>query len=156
MRKHISLTIVLIILSLLLLASCLGTNITETVTQFQTQTVTLPPVTETITTQPSITETTFSPITFTGSKVDKETLPFIVTTNEWIIDWSYVPQRKYRPYADFRFFVYPRDKTDVYIESVILPSGYSGTIFSCAGVGEYYLDVTAIRVESWRITIRPS
>ncbi len=154
MRKHTSLIIVLIILSFLLPTSCSGTNITETVTQ--TQTVTLPPVTETVTTQPSITETTFPPITFTGSKVDKETLPFIVTTNEWIIDWSYVPDAKYSFYADFRFFVYPRGETESFVESLIFPSSYIGTTYSCAGAGEYHLDVTAIRVKSWRITIRPS
>ncbi len=93
--------------------------------------------------------TTFDPIVTTGSG-DKKSPPFTVTTEEWVIDWSYVSVSEY---AVFAFYVYPRGETLWDVVSVLLPQGTSGTTYSYAGVGEYYIEVTAYNIESWEIVI---
>lgn len=98
---------------------------------------------------------TFSPITFTGSS-DKTTSPFEVTTEEWIIDWSYVPDSEYPEYAAFGFFIYPRGETAMYVESISSPGSTSDSTYSYAGSGEYYITVLCANVESWEIIIRPA
>ena len=80
----------------------------------------------------------------------------MVTTSEWIIDWSYIPDAKYYQYAEFGFFIYPRGETVFFVESVIFPVSTSITTYSYAGIGEYYLDVTAASVKNWSIIIRPA
>ena len=86
---------------------------------------------------------------------DNTSPPFTVTTEEWCIDWSYVPNPEYPDAAIFGFFVYPRGKTAVYVESVLFPEGTSGSIYSYAGAGEYYIKVTAGNVEVWEVVISP-
>jgi uncharacterized repeat protein (TIGR02543 family) len=97
---------------------------------------------------------TFAPIIFTGSS-DRTTPPFTVTTSEWIIDWSYVPDPEYPEYASFGFFVYPRGETEVYVESVLFPGSTSGSTYSYAGPGEYYIKLSCANIKSWKITIKP-
>ena len=169
----------ILLLAIIIVTSCAGERIIATRTVYlpQTQTITsvqtttLQPtggnaftvtVTKTnrITTtvgdsQPSTGERPFSPITLTGSS-DKKTAPFTVTTSEWIIDWSYVPDPELSEFAVFGFFVYPRGETVGYVESVLVPDSTSGTTYSYAGVGEYYISVTIANVRSWTITIRPA
>ena len=55
--------------------------------------------------------------------------------------------------AIFGFFVYPRGETALYVESVLFPEGTSGSTYSYAGEGEYYLKVTAANVKSWKVVI---
>jgi len=95
----------------------------------------------------------FEPITITGSG-DKTSPPFTVTTEEWIIDWSYNTDEP--EYAVFGFFVYPRGETDIYIESVLFPESTEGSTYSYAGQGDYYVKVSASNVKSWIITIKPA
>ena len=98
---------------------------------------------------------TFLPITLTGSS-DKTTAPFEVTTDEWIIDWSYIPDSEYLEYAVFGFFIYPRGETAMYIEAVSASDDTSGSTYSYAGAGEYYVEVICANLQSWEITIRPA
>ena len=97
---------------------------------------------------------TFEPIIFTGSS-DKTTPPFEVTTDEWVIDWSYIPDPEYPEYAVFGFYIYPRGETVSYVESMVFPEDTSGSTYSYAGPGEYYVKVSSGNIESWEITIRP-
>ena len=78
-----------------------------------------------------------------------------MTTNEWIIDWSYIPDPEYPEFAVFGFLIYPRGETIFYVESVLFPSSTSGTTYSYAGPGDYYLVVGAYDIEEWVVTIRP-
>lgn len=96
---------------------------------------------------------TFNPITLRGT--DSETTPpFTVTTKEWIIDWSYSTDDP--DFAIFSFFVYPRGETASYAESVLFPKVTSGTTYSYAGPGEYYIKTAAGNITQWEITIRPA
>jgi hypothetical protein len=96
----------------------------------------------------------FEPILITGSS-DKTSPPFTVTTKEWIIDWSYVPDPEWPEMAVFGFFVYPRGETVMFVESVLFPEGTSGTTYSYAGAGEYYIQVLVGNVKSWEVVISP-
>jgi len=95
---------------------------------------------------------TFSPVTFTGSSM-QTTSPFEVTTKEWIIDWSYIPDYEYPEYAVFGFFVYPRGETVDFVEAMMSPGSTSGSTYSYAGPGEYYIEVHCANIQSWEITV---
>ncbi|GAI65544.1 unnamed protein product, partial [marine sediment metagenome] len=100
----------------------------------------------------------FEPILITGTS-DKTGPSFTITTEEWVIDWSYVPDPEWTaalvPGMNvFGFFVYPRGQTAMYVESVLLPEGTSGTIYSYAGAGEYYIQVIG-NMKSWELKISP-
>jgi len=97
----------------------------------------------------------FRPILTTGFS-NKTTSPFNINTKEWVINWSYAPESEHSERAFFGFFVYPVEETTLYVESVVLPQGTSGSIYSHAGPGEYYLSVEASNVEYWRILIKPA
>jgi len=43
----------------------------------------------------------------------------------------------------------------MYVESVMFPEGTSGTTYSYAGVGEYYIKVSVGNVKSWEVVISP-
>lgn len=101
------------------------------------------------------TETTSAPVTFqpvylSGSG-DKTTAPFTVTTREWIIDWTLNTTDD-----DFVFclFCYPRGETVMYVESIGFPDAKSGSTYSYAGPGEYYIKV--ISSCPWEVTIQPA
>lgn len=98
---------------------------------------------------------TFEPIVITGSG-DKTSSPFTVTTKEWVIDWSYVPDPQYPEFAVFGFSIYPRGETAIYVESVLFPEGTSGSTYSYAGAGEYYIKVSVANVKSWKVIISPT
>jgi hypothetical protein len=97
---------------------------------------------------------TFDPITITGTG-DKTSPPFTVTTEEWVINWSFVPDSEYPDLAVLGFYVYPRGETAAYVESVAMPSGTSGSTYSYAGPGDYYVKVISANIESWTIIITP-
>ena len=111
--------------------------------------VPLPPPTP----APLIKPVTFEPITITGSG-DKTSPPFTVTTEEWTIDWSYITDDL--SYSVFSFFVYPRGETAIFIESVLFPQETSGSTYSYAGQGDYYIKVSAGNINSWEIVIKPA
>ena len=96
---------------------------------------------------------TFEPIVITGSG-DKTSPPFTVTTDEWVIDWSYVPDPEYPEMTVFGFFVYPRGKTAGSVVSVSFAEE-SGSTYSYAGAGEYYIQVIAANIKSWEVVISP-
>ena len=98
--------------------------------------------------------TTFEPIVLTGSG-SKTSPPFTVTTDEWIIDWSYTSDDP-EWYVVFGFFVYPRGETTSFVESILFPQNTNGSTYSYAGSGEYYIKVEASNIKSWNITIRPA
>ncbi len=98
--------------------------------------------------------TAFESIIITGIG-DKTSQPFRVTTKEWIVNWSYVPYPEYPELGVFRFFVYPTGESVMFVDSMLLPRGTSGSIYSYAGVGEYYIKVTASNIESWEVVISP-
>ncbi len=100
---------------------------------------------------------TFEPIEITNSG-SKTSPPFTVTTEEWIIDWSYVPDPEYPEMAVFGLFVYPRGETLRFVESaytIFTSKETSGSIYSYAGAGEYYIKVTAGNIKSWKAVISP-
>ena len=98
--------------------------------------------------------TTFESIIITGTG-GKTSQPFTVTTKEWIINWSYVPYPEYPELAVFQFFLYPRGETVMFEEFMLLPEGTSGSTYSYAGAGEYYIKVKANNVKSWEVVISP-
>lgn len=105
----------------------------------------------------SISESTviFDPITITGSGSEKSA-PFTVTTSEWIIEWEYEPEPEYSDMAVIGFFIYPRGETTMGIEAIVPGSETSGSSYSYAGPGDYYVDVQAAGVLSWKIQIKPA
>lgn len=102
---------------------------------------------------PSEPGSTFEPVIITGSG-SNTTPPFTVTTSDWIIDWSYTSD--YKGLKVFAFFVYPMDEPAMYVESLLLSQADSGSIYSHAGRGEYYLAIQATNIQSWQIIIRPA
>lgn len=96
---------------------------------------------------------TFNPIILKGAD-SKTTAPFIITTDEWIIDWSYSTSDP--DFAIFSFFVYPRGETELYVETVLFPEATSGTTYSYAGPGEYYVEINVANITQWEITISPT
>ncbi len=97
-------------------------------------------------------ESTFAPITFTG--VDsRTTAPFYIPTREWSVDWSF-DARDFSPgHYVFIFVIGERGKDGFAVWQ--LPESPSGSTYSYAGPGEYYLDVNAAGLNEWTITIRP-
>jgi len=96
---------------------------------------------------------TFQPITFSG--VDsRNTPPFTVNTDAWVIDWSYTTNEP--TFAVFSFFVYRTGETVSYVESVLFPTQNSGSTYSYAGSGSYFLSVIVANLTSWTITIKPT
>ena len=97
---------------------------------------------------------TFEPITITGAG-DKTTPPFEVTTDEWIIEWSYTADEP--EWALFWAFIYPRGETAIYVEDISPGSNQmSGSTYCYAGPGEYYIVVGAANIDHWEITISPA
>jgi hypothetical protein len=97
-------------------------------------------------------------MTGSGNKISD---PFEITTDEWIIDWSYTPTDWiFNPlsteFANFSFLIYPEGELETYVEA--LPSyteKTDGSIHSDAGAGKYYLKVSADNIENWEVIIRP-
>jgi len=96
---------------------------------------------------------TFEPIVITGSG-GKTSPPFTITTDEWIIDWSYVPSSKRPELVVFGFCIYPRRKTAGSVASVSFAEE-DGSTYSYAGAGEYYIKVVAANIKSWEVVISP-
>lgn len=96
---------------------------------------------------------TFGPIEITGSG-STTSPPFTVTTEEWIIDWSYIPSLE-SPMTIFSFFIYPRGEAVKFVEFAFLITETSGSMYSYAGKGEYYIKVIAANVKSWKVVIEP-
>ena len=98
---------------------------------------------------------TFEPITVAGFG-SKTSAPFDVTTEEWTLEWAYVPDSEYLGLAIFGFYVYPRGETVLYVESMLFSEETSGITYCYAGPGEYYVKVTTLNIKSWEIVISPA
>ncbi len=95
----------------------------------------------------------FDPIIISG--IDSVTsAPFTITTNEWVYEWSYIPDSSDMPV--FSFFIYPRGETNLYTEVFMSTGETSGSSYSYAGKGEYYIKVFAANISHWEITIKPA
>ena len=103
---------------------------------------------------PAEQDTTFEPITITGT-FHETSQPFRVNTKEWITNWPYVPYPEYPELAVFQFYIYPRGETVMFVGLMLLPEGTSGSMYTYAGAGEYYINVIADNVKSWEIVISP-
>lgn len=95
---------------------------------------------------------TFAAVTLTGTG-DKTSQPFTVTTQEWTITWSYTPEDP--EYAGFGFFVYPRGETKIYVASADTEST-TGSTYTYAGPGDYYIVVITMSSTSWKVVIKPA
>jgi hypothetical protein len=151
-KKKSKLGIILLVLGIILLASvgscvvCVVLPGSSDVTSPETPSSTSPPATQT---PPA----TFTPIVKSGTD-SLTTTPFTITTDEWIIDWSYSTSDP--DLAIFGFFIYPRGETEVYTEAVLFPEATSGSTYSYAGPGEYYIKTNVANIDGWEITIRPA
>lgn len=94
----------------------------------------------------------FTPIRITGSG-DKTSEPFKVTTDEWVIDWSF--ETADSDMSVFWFYIFPRGETILYVECILFPEETSGSTYSYTGPGEYYIKVGAGNIDNWTITIKP-
>jgi len=92
------------------------------------------------------------PIVLTG-KGSATSAPFITTTDEWIIDWSYTPNEADSDLAVFSFFVYHKGETKNFVKQVLLPKETTGSTYCYLGKGEYYIRVVADNVDRWEIKI---
>ncbi len=99
-------------------------------------------------------DVTFESIIITGD-ANKTSQPFKITTKEWTADWSYVPLSEYPELATFQFYIFPEGKTAMFVDSMILSKGTSGSLHSDAGAGEYYIRVVADNLKNWEIVISP-
>jgi len=114
---------------------------------------TTPPSTTQLTPTPAPTpKPTFEPVVITGTG-DKTSRPFTVTTQEWTITWSYTPEDP--EYAGFGFFVYPRGETRIYVGSVDTEND-TGSTYTYAGPGDYYIVVITMPSTSWKVVIKPA
>jgi len=93
----------------------------------------------------------FQSITITGTD-SKTTQPFMVDTNEWIVEWEYEPQKN-ASMVIFSFFIYPRGET-TNCEKAIITETAKGSTYCYAEPGEYYLEVMAANLKNWQITIK--
>jgi hypothetical protein len=103
---------------------------------------------------PAKQDTTFESIIITGT-ANKTSQPFTVTTKEWTADWSYVPLPEYPELATFQFYIFPEGEIAMFVGSMILSNGTSGSLHIDAGAGEYYIRVVADNLKSWKIVISP-
>jgi hypothetical protein len=123
-------------------------TVTKTVTEFSIQTVT-------ITTSSSTNNTSFSTIRLSGNS-DMNTAVFTVTSDAFLINWSYTPQPGMADDALFNYFLYPAGETVIYVNSVLFPTSTSGSTYCYAGAGQYYFSVACYAVTVWNITISPA
>lgn len=144
---------IFIILSLILIALFLGCEENQSNLTRCTDTM---PNTNTIsnTTKIITTNISFQPIVLNGISSEK-TKPFSISTEEWIIEWEYTPEKDLEEFelVIFNFYIYPRGET-LFFSEMIFPEDTTGSSYSYAGPGQYYADVTAANIESWTITIR--
>jgi len=96
------------------------------------------------------TKTWHSVITFTGSE-DKVTQPFTIKGDEWRVKWS-VSSSSDWPY--FYVFVYPRGETVSYVSHWSCDQPYySDTQYIYEGNGDYYFDIGAANLNSWKLEV---
>lgn len=95
-------------------------------------------------------------ITFTGAG-NKKTAPFTVPWDTWIIQWSYQLGGIASEYAMFSCTVQPTDGS-TYVEWITSSQASgdptSGSTYSYAGPGEYYLDISSVGISNWQITLQ--
>lgn len=92
---------------------------------------------------------------FTGS-ADKTTQTFTITSSEWRIYWSYIPDSQFPQYAVFAFFAYPKGETALFVDSVSADgnSETSSIEYVQEGAGQYYLKILSANLEAYSIHIQ--
>jgi hypothetical protein len=95
---------------------------------------------------------TFNPVTFRGSD-STTTAPFTVTTKEWIVEWTYTPKDNAPGMYYFAIVIWERGKDKFVVWQ--LPESTYGSTYCYAGAGDYYLEVGAVGIKEWQITIKP-
>ena len=98
---------------------------------------------------------TCDPIIISGCEVVKISEPFWVHTEEWTIDWYYVP----RPVGKTHTFictVYRRGQTRPIMHINHGTGITSGSTYIYAGPGEYYMRAMAVNIMFWHVTIKPA
>jgi len=92
--------------------------------------------------------------TITGSG-NQTTDYFNVPTNEWRIDWSYVPDPSFPVMAGFAVFAYPKGESTIYTTNIVKfgDSNTSGVTYVHQGQNDYYLNITVTSVKSYTITV---
>ena len=96
------------------------------------------------------TKTWHSVITFSGSE-DKTTPPFTIKGDEWRVNWTVNSSSKY---PRLSVFVYPRGETVSYVSHWSCSKAYySDTQYIYEGSGDYYFDVCAANLDSWKLEV---
>ena len=96
------------------------------------------------------TKTWHSVITFSGSE-DKTTPPFTIRGDEWRVNWTVNSSSKY---PRLSVFVYPRGETVSYVSHWSCSKAYySDTQYIYEGSGDYYFDVGAANLDSWKLEV---
>ena len=96
------------------------------------------------------TKTWHSVITFSGSE-DKTTPPFTIKGDEWRVNWTVNSSSKY---PRLSVFVYPRGETVNYVSHWGCSKAYySDTQYIYEGSGDYYFDVGAANLDSWKLEV---
>ena len=121
-----------------------------------TSTVEYVTIVQTLTVQPSFTQTLgqgeWKTIkTFTGIE-GKDTEDFNVSTNYWRI--VYTIKAESEQYASFSFFVYPSGETKSYVASVTFIKSGTDTTYVRAGPGDFWIKVLAANLKSWTIEVQ--
>jgi hypothetical protein len=95
-------------------------------------------------------KTWHSVITFSGSE-DKKTAPFTIKGDEWRVKWSVSSSSDY-PY--FYVFVYPRGQTSGSVSNWrCAEAPYSDTQYIYEGAGDYYFNIGAANLNSWKLEV---
>ncbi len=89
--------------------------------------------------------------TFTD-KQDKTTDSFKISRPQWRVDWKAAPTDP--KWAAFSFFVYKKDNTGRYLETVsATTNSFNGTKDILKGNGEFYIKVLTANISGWEIKI---
>lgn len=88
---------------------------------------------------------------FSGS-ADKTTQPFTIKGDEWQVKYE---MKSSKPeYAVFGVFVYPRGETVMFVSSWdCFQQECSDTQYIYKGAGDYYFEITAANIDSWRLEV---
>lgn len=104
-----------------------------------------------------VTDSSLRPIRITGTG-SKNSAPFTITTNEWLLQWTCTPEPGVAEYAGLTISVYPKGETTAIVRIVrpsLRGSSCEGSSRSYAGPGEYCLRVGVANLQCWEVCIQP-
>ena len=87
-----------------------------------------------------------------GSSESETIIHFVVDGDEWIVDWSYVPDPEHiwhRLYLS----IYSTEEASDFTYMIDSSGAASGSNYIYADAGFYGVDIVAIGLESWKIII---